>query len=485
MADFCDAWRSASSHPLFDFKTCKCGGVDTMGFPASKACGNSAARLVGILAPILIVVVIVCWIRGIKRGLEELALVIAGLFIVGPALFLIWLYKKFVDILLWGKARGDAVVDTALHQLHKQFGPVVKQRVVCVKQEPVLPRELCDAVISACDDQETLLACSRVCIAWTRMSRRQLSVPARVTSYSRSKRVGSLLHSRVQTIAPCIHHIEFQGKFYGQHWRILRLFKLKGVQLRSATFRRRARPIRHLLHFFPDFIESLAFHVITPSPDSSCIQAQPAHELRHFLSQALQFTRLKSLTVSIDLDIVPGWNPKLRGDPTPDERPLTIGHLKLCGTWSDDLAVWLQNRCRKLARLEIHTTGGWGFSTRLLEALVRSNWETLEHLELAVPVVGAPLNLSSLQRLQTLHLRLDLETPTSRSVDCAIKILQLLDGKYPPSEIIILAASQSCDRPTSLDSHAQAFDNVAIKSLGMSLGERQSSLFRYVYNTLD
>ncbi|KAF9023616.1 hypothetical protein BDZ89DRAFT_1136608 [Hymenopellis radicata] len=267
------------------------------------------------------------------------------------------------------------------------------------------------------------------------MSRRQLSVAARVTSYSRSKRVGSLLRSRSQTIAPCIHHIELQGKNYGQHWRILRLFKLKGIQLRSATFRRRARPIRHLLHFFPDFIESLTFHVIAPSYDSTHIQAQPARELRHFLSQALQFTRLKSLTVSIDLDIVPGWNPKLRGDPTPDERPWTIGHLKLCGTWSDDLALWLQNRCRKLARLEIHTIGGWGFSTAFLEALMRSNWETLEHVELAVPVVDAPLNLSFLQHLQTLHLRLDLETPTSLGVDCAIKILQLLDGKYPPSEI--------------------------------------------------
>ncbi|KAF9009107.1 hypothetical protein BDZ89DRAFT_1078755 [Hymenopellis radicata] len=389
MADFCDAWRSASSHPLFDFKACKCDGVDATGFPASKACGNSAARLVGILAPILIIVVIVCWMRGIKRGLKELALFMAGLFIGVPGLFLIWFYKKF--------ARGDAVVDTALHKFHKQSGPVVKLKVVCVKQEPVLPTELCDAVISACDDQETLLACSRVCIAWTHMSRRQLSVAARVTSYSRSKRVGSLLRSRSQTIAP--------WKIYGQHWRILRLFKLKGIQLRCATFRRRAH-----------FIESLTFH------------AQPARELRHFLSQALQFTRLKSLTVSIDLDIVPGWNPKLRGDPTPDERPWTIGHLKLCGTWSDDLALWLQKRCRKLARLEIHTIGD-------------------AHIA---------------------------------QCGCAIKILQLLDGKYPPSEIVILAASQSC-----LGSHAAAFDNVVINSLRMSLGERQSSLFRYVHNTLD
>ncbi|KAF8992645.1 hypothetical protein BDZ89DRAFT_1086131 [Hymenopellis radicata] len=486
MADFCERWRSASLHPLFDFKACKCDGVDAIGFPASRVCGNSAARVGGILGPILLVVVIVCWIRGIKRGLKELAIFCAGLFIGVPLIFVIWLYTKFLDILLWGKARGDAVVDTALHHLHRQFGPVVKERVVCVKQEPVLPRELCDAVISACDDQETLLACSRVCIAWTRVSRRQISVPARVTSYSRSKRVGSLLRSRHQTIAPCIHHIEFQGKFYGQHWRILRLFKLKGVQLRSATIRRRARPIRHLLHFFPDSIESLTFHVVLPSHDSSHIQAQPARELRHFLSRALQFTRLKSLTVSIDLDIVVGWNPKLRGDPTPDERPLTIDNLKLCGTWSDDLALWLQNRCRKLARLDIHTKGGWGFSTGLLEALVRSNWETLEHLELAVPVVDAPLNLSVLQRLQTLHLRLDLETPTSLSVDCAIKILQLLDRKYPPREIVILAASQGCNLPISLGSHAAAFDNVVIKSLGMSLGERQSSLFRYVHNiTLD
>ncbi|KAF9023618.1 hypothetical protein BDZ89DRAFT_1136610 [Hymenopellis radicata] len=139
MADFCDAWRSASSHPLFDFKACKCDGVDATGFPASKACGNSAARLVGILAPILIVVVIVCWMRGIKRGLEELALFMAGLFIGVPGLFLIWFYKKFVELLLWGKARGDAVVDTALHKFHKQSGPVVKLKVVCVRQEPVLP----------------------------------------------------------------------------------------------------------------------------------------------------------------------------------------------------------------------------------------------------------------------------------------------------------------------------------------------------------
>ncbi|KAF8911704.1 hypothetical protein CPB85DRAFT_1303170 [Mucidula mucida] len=503
MTDFCDAWRSASSHPLFDFKACKCDGADAVGFSASKACGTSAARLVGILGPILVVVVIVCWIRGIKRGLKELALFCAGLFIGVPVIFLIWLYAKFVDMLLWETASGDAVVDMALHQLHARFGPVVKRRVVCVKQEPVLPRELCDAIISACDDKATLLACSRVCMAWTHMSRRRLSVTARLTSFCRSKRVGSLLRSRSQTIAPCIHHIEFQGKYFGQHWRILRLFKLKDIHLRSATIQRRARLIRHLLYFFPDSIESLTFHVRLPSHDSSHIQAQPARELRYFLSQALQFTRLKSLTVSIDLDIVPGWNCKLRRDPSPAERPLTIERLQLCGTWSDDLALWLQNRCRKLVSLDIHTSGGWGMSSSLVETLVRCNWETLKDLDLMVPAVDGesdcscwyaflrvllvPLNLSSLQCLRTLRLRVDLETATSLSVNCAIKILQMLDGKYPPSEVIIQVASQSYDRPqaTSLSSHAEAFDNVAINSLGMSLGDKQSSLFRYVYNSLD
>ncbi|KAF9030094.1 hypothetical protein BDZ89DRAFT_1132569 [Hymenopellis radicata] len=455
MTDFCSTWRNHTSHPLIEFAACRCDGEDSAGFSAHKGCTHSAARVVGIIGPFIVIVAVVCWFRGVRRGSEEI-LIWSVAFLFLPAVLLYWLFYCLMIILKWSTAYGDVCLDRvillpliqSLRLAMKRSSPPI------IAQHPILPRELCDIIIAFCEDQSLLLACSLVCVAWVPASRKQLHI-LRFTSHERTIRLGRLLRSPLETLSPWVDctGIEFGGKRYRQQWRLLYLLKLKGFQPQRATIWRRGRLTPHLLHIYPD-LQSLTFHVV-PCNDPETSWIEPADELCTFLTTVLRFKHLRSLTIEINLE-------RMYLSPTDyhlnTSETLPVSRLSLGGRWNTDLLEWLQSRCRRLETLDIHTIAGWSTGgPSAVESLMRSNWQTLTHLNLVVPSFDAPLNLSSLKHLTSIHLLFELEAQTSRSVDCAMKTLQTLDSSHRLKELRLQSSTLNFT-----DSHSATFDEIIL-----------------------
>ncbi|KAF9030102.1 hypothetical protein BDZ89DRAFT_1064891 [Hymenopellis radicata] len=479
MTDFCSTWRNHTSHPVIDFAACRCDGEDSAGFSAHKGCTDSAARVVGIIGPFIVIVAVVCWFRGVRRGLDDIFFWSVALLCAVPAV-LYWLLYYSTRALKWSTAYGDVCLDWVIvHPLIQLLRLAIKRSSTPIAQQPILPRELCDIIIAFCEDQSSLLACSLVCVAWVPASRRELHIELRFTSHERTIRLGRLLRSPLETLSPWLDctGIEFGGKRYRQQWRLLYLLKLKGFQPQRATIWRRGRLTPHLLHIYPD-LQSLTFHV-APCNDTD-MWLQQADELCMFLTTVLGFKHLRSLTIEINpehVDMFLSFIPSNYHLNTSETLP--VSRLSLGGRWINSLLIWLQSRCHMLETLDIHTIAGWstGGSSAvfLLESLMRTNWQTLKHLHLVVSSFDAPLNLSSLKHLISIHLFLELEAQTSGSVDCAMKTLQMLDSSHRLKELRLLSSTLNFT-----DSHAATFDEIILGTLGLMPVTKESNLHSYV-----
>ncbi|KAF8999573.1 hypothetical protein BDZ89DRAFT_722855 [Hymenopellis radicata] len=472
MADRCDQWRNqTNSHAFFDFEACHCDGEDLSGNHARMECYGSALTLAVPLFVLLIFVLCRC-----PRGCAQaIGLSLIAILVVVPLTTIRVLARLGKDPLMRLEAFAQMILDVLAIRTQRLRRPQPMAPISI--QTPLLPPELCDLIIALCDHRRTLLSCSLVCSAWVPMSRQHLAITLAIMSHYRARRLGNLLRSPFQTFSHSVHLITFGGEDFGQHWRVLRLLRLKGAKLDNAIILRYPRPVHHLLQYYPDLLE-LTFRV-APDPRHINVHDDCADQLQLFLSKALRFKRLRSLSIDILLVDVPLiWSCRLGAAPVTDVLPIT--RLALYGTWCAYLVTWLQSRCRCLQRLELAVDGGWlERDNAAVDALIRANWQSLRHLTLAVRAGDAPLNLSSAKHLESLHLIL--RNTSNPGLVCAVETLQMLNAFQPLGEVLIrIDTGRRREHDVFPEGYPTAFSNVLVNKLGMELADTQASYARYV-----
>ncbi|KAF9019069.1 hypothetical protein BDZ89DRAFT_1073364 [Hymenopellis radicata] len=316
---------------------------------------------------------------------------------------------------------GNRVVDRiVLHPLILRFRTHMNPKIV--PQSPLLPQELCDAIIYLCSlDRTTLLACSLVSYTWVPASRRHLWYSYKTAE--RMHRFADLLRSPYETLSHHVHDVYLSIPRMASSSQYRRVFDI--LERKHAILRVQRSCVEMLLKYLMHIVH-LNVHY------GRFAMSRREEQLGALLAKCSTFCNLRHLAIHLQS--------KRTGDEAPDIRiPVLVKSHKempylktLCVTgWNTDIIGWLARSCGSLSSITFESMSPIA-DIPLFESLLRGNNASLAHLSVSISD-GAPINLSPLTELTTVQLYIS----GPESVDAAVCTIQTCIGLQCLSTLLI------------------------------------------------